>query len=64
MDSLPDGTRVWSARLESEAAQGIRVHLESLRLPAGAELRIFNAEDLSEIQGPFDAASLGESDNF
>ena len=61
---LPDGTRVWSARLESEAAQGIRVHLESLRLPAGAELRIFNAEDLSEIQGPFDAASLGESDNF
>ena len=62
--TLPDGTRVWSARLESENAWGIRVHLESLRLPAGAELRVFNAEDPSEIQGPFDAASLGASDNF
>ena len=62
--TLPDGTRVWSARLESEDAWGVRVHLESLRLPAGAELRVFNAEDPSEIQGPFDAASLGASDNF
>ena len=61
---LPDGTRVWSARLESEEAWGVRVHLESIRWPTGVELRIFNAEDPTEIQGPFDATSLGESDNF
>lgn len=61
---LPDGSRVWSARLESEEAWGVRVHLESIRWPTGVELRIFNAEDPSEIQGPFDATSLGESDNF
>lgn len=56
---LPDGSRVWSARLESEEALGIRVRLESIRLPAGTELRVFNAEDYSEIQGPFDAETLG-----
>ena len=61
---LPDGSRVWSARLESEEAWGVRVHLESIRWPTGVELRIFNAEDPTEIQGPFDATSLGESDNF
>jgi hypothetical protein len=61
---LPDGTRVWSARLESEEALGIRVRLESTRLPAGTELRVFNADDSSEIQGPFNAETLGERDGF
>ena len=57
---LPDGARVWSARLESEGAFGMRVRLESVRMPAGTELRVFNADDPSEIQGPFDAETLGD----
>lgn len=55
---LPDGTRVWSARLESDGAEGVRIHLESLQLPEGTELRVFNPDDPSEVVGPFDAATL------
>ncbi len=58
--TLPDGTRAWSARLESEEALGLRVRLESVRLPAGAGLWVFNAEDPSEVHGPFEAQSLGD----
>lgn len=56
---LPDGTRVWSARLESDEALGLRVRLEAIHLTPGTELRVFNADDPSESQGPFDAETLG-----
>ena len=62
--SLPDGTRVWSARIESDEAFGLRLHLESLHLPEGTELRIFNADDPTELQGPFTAETLGDRDEL
>ena len=61
---LPDGSRVWSARLESEGAEGLRVHLESLHLPEGAELRVFNPDDPAEVLGPFDAVGLEGRGDF
>ena len=51
-----DGTRVWSAHLESVDALALRVHLEAVDLSGGAELRVYPADDPADLLGPFDAA--------
>lgn len=55
--TLQDGTRVWSARLESAGALAVRVRVDSMQLPEGSEIRAYAADDPSGVQGPFDAES-------
>jgi lysyl endopeptidase len=38
---LADGSRLWAGEIVSTGALGLRLHLEDVRLPAGAELAIY-----------------------
>jgi hypothetical protein len=40
----PDGSASWSAALTSQAGLGIRVHLENVSLPAGAQILLSNPD--------------------
>lgn len=46
-----DGGYIWSVAITSESAGGIRVHVENVNLPAGAELYFYSQND--EAYGPF-----------
>lgn len=43
-----DAIRSWRARIESPGALGMRVHFAVIRLPAGAGITVWNAQDSSE----------------
>lgn len=57
--TLPDGTSLWTAEVESAGALGLRLHFSHVELPAGAELLVFASGNPAEVSGPFDAAFLG-----
>ncbi len=61
---LPDGTRVWSARLGSDGALGIRLHFTGVRLPKDSYFIVYEAGNPDRVEGPFDAAYLGGRDSF
>lgn len=48
-----NGGSVWSVAVRSMGALGIRVHFDTLRLPAGARLIVYNCDDPAEACGPF-----------
>lgn len=52
--STVDGGYVWSVAIVSENAGGLRVHVEDVNLPVGAELYFYSQHD--EAYGPFTAA--------
>src|SRR5712671_3412260 len=39
---LPDGWSIWSAEVGSQGAMGLRLHIESIRLPKGARLVVYD----------------------
>ncbi|PWU15616.1 MAG: hypothetical protein C5B50_15170 [Verrucomicrobia bacterium] len=55
---LSNGWRVWSAELISEGAVGVRVHIESLALPAGVRLVAYDPARPTSVARPIDAQSL------
>ncbi len=54
---LPDGWRIWSARVSSQGALGLRLHVESLALPAGVRLVAFDPAKPSPALAPITAES-------
>ncbi|HPO16417.1 MAG TPA: trypsin-like peptidase domain-containing protein [Candidatus Hydrogenedentes bacterium] len=50
-----NGGLVWSVAVRSMGAFGIRVHFDTLLLPSGARLILYNGDDPAEAYGPFDA---------
>jgi len=46
-----DGGYVWTAGVESDGAEGLRVHFTNMNLPEGAQLYIYNQE--GEAFGPY-----------
>jgi hypothetical protein len=61
---LEDGRRLRAFTLESEAAVSVRIHFEGLSLPVGATLLVFNADNPTEVVGPYDAAFAGGRGEF
>jgi len=57
---LPDGWRIWSAQVTSPGALGIRVHLESLSLPEGARLVVYDPATLASETAPIMAGSVAD----
>ena len=55
---LDSGDRVWRLTVQAEGACGMRVRFTGVSLPAGCELRVFAAEDPSELRGPYTQAGL------
>jgi len=45
---LAGGARLWAAEIVSPDALGVRLHFQSLRLPAGAELAVYAPRDASQ----------------
>lgn len=62
--TLPDGSSLWTAEVESAGALGLRLHFSKVELPAGAELLVFASGNPAEISGPFDANFLGARKSF
>ena len=61
---LDSGDRVWRLTVRAEGACGLRVRFTGVSLPAGCELRVFAAEDPSEVRGPYTQAGLGGRVSF
>jgi len=55
---LPDGWSIWSADVGSQGALGLRVHIESLRLPNGARLIVYNPAKPEHDPEPVTTQSL------
>lgn len=60
--SLPDGTSVWTAQVESEGALALRLHFSEVALPDGAEILVYGGSD--EVTGPYSMALLAGRDQF
>jgi len=56
---LPNGWSIWSAEVGSEGAVGLRLHIESLRLPRGARLIVYDPAKPQPDPEPITAQSLG-----
>jgi hypothetical protein len=52
--TMPDGSLVWTAEIQSPGAVGLRLHASRFDLPEGATLVVVNAADPSESYGPFE----------
>lgn len=50
---LKDGTTVWTLRIFSEGAKGIRIHLTGCDLGESGELVVYNLASPTEAVGPF-----------
>jgi hypothetical protein len=57
-----DGGLVWTGRVESAGAAGLRIRLEEFLLPAGAERYFYNLE--GEAYGPYAASGPGSAGDF
>ncbi len=55
---LPDGWSIWSAEVGSQGALGLRIHIESLRLPKGARLIVYNPANPEPDPEPITVESL------
>ena len=62
--TLPDGRRVWATVIASEEAVGLRLHLEDVDLPEGAEFAVFDPRDPARQGLRHDRASLGGRREF
>ncbi len=50
---LPDGRKVWLGRVRAAGAEGVRLHLEEVRLPEGGYLLVHDARDAGQVVGPY-----------
>jgi hypothetical protein len=55
VETMPDGSLVWSAEFGSPGAVGLRVHVSRCDLPEGATLVAYDAAEPTEAYGPFEA---------
>ena len=55
---LPDGWSIWSAEVGSQSALGLRVHVESLHLPKGARLIVYDPSKPEPDPEPITLQSL------
>ncbi len=62
--TLPDGSSLWTASVESVSALGLRLHFTGVNLPPGAVLVIFNADNPNEVSPPYDLGRLGARNQF
>src|ERR1044071_1065309 len=56
---FPDGWSIWSAEVGSEGALGLRLHIESIRLPKGARLIVYNPAEPEPDPDPITGQTLG-----
>lgn len=56
--SLADGARIWRWTVAAPGAVGLRLNVDNLELPVGAELLVFDANDPTESHGPYTSARL------
>jgi lysyl endopeptidase len=61
---MPDGWRVWSIDVASVGAQGVRVHLDSLALPAGARIVVYDPANPNTPSRPVTAESLAGAKDY
>jgi len=61
---LPDGGSAWTLTIHSAQAEGIRVHVEDVRLPGRARLVVYSTNNPQETHGPYDARYLGGRSEF
>jgi hypothetical protein len=54
----------WVLTIESPEAQAIRIHLENLQLPPGAQIIVYNSNDLQEAYGPYNAQNLADQSDL
>lgn len=59
---LANGSFVWTLRVSSPEAGAIRVHIENMNLPAGAELYFFNLN--GEAYGPYTGLGMNGTGEF
>jgi len=52
------GERLWTVTIESPNAEALRVHLENVRLPVGAQVIVYNTNNPSEAYGPYESRDL------
>jgi hypothetical protein len=64
VETLPDGSLVWSAEFGSAGAFGLRVHVADFALPPGATLVAYDAADPSQAYGPFEGRGPNGSGAF
>lgn len=57
-----DGGYVWALSVNSDQAGAIRLHIENLSLPKGAELYVYSRS--GEAYGPYTATGIDESGEF
>jgi V8-like Glu-specific endopeptidase len=57
-----DGGYVWALAIASDQAGAIRVHVENLTLPEGAELYVYSRG--GEVYGPYTSTGVDESGEF
>jgi hypothetical protein len=55
---LADGRWLWAVTVESQQALALRLHLEDLVQPAGAELTVYDTATATEAAGPYTAADV------
>src|SRR5205823_10265244 len=55
---LPNGWSIWSAEIGSQGAVGLRLHIESLRLPKGASLIVYDPANPQPDPEPLTTQSL------
>ncbi len=48
-----DGRRFWTLTIDSPGAYAIRVHLENVQLPMGAQIIVYNTANAAEAYGPY-----------
>lgn len=56
---LPNGWRIWSAELVSPGALGVRVHLQSLALPNGVRVLVYDPLNPATARMPIASETLG-----
>ncbi len=62
MSRTPDGGFVWTSVIEVPGAAAVRLNIDSLALPAGTELYLYN--DFGQVHGPYTGAGPQGTGNF
>lgn len=62
--AVPKAGRVWTARIASAGAHGMRLRFEEVRLPAGVEVVVYDTAHPEQVEGPFDADYLAGRSAF
>ena len=64
VETLADGSLVWSAEVSAPGALGLRLHASRCELPRGAEVVVYDADEPGEAYGPFTRGGDGERGAF